>query len=153
MIHNYYMESENVRVADNQQERLDQNWLTGFVDGEGCFHVGINSNNKLKLGFQVLPEFRLTQHKRDRILLEKIRNYFDYGVVRKNSYNILEYRVRSYTDLNKLVLFFTKYPLKTKKKYDLDKFKKILSLLPLKNEEELKLIRNIKDTMNKGSRY
>lgn len=150
---NINMESKNVRVADNQQERLNENWIAGFVDGEGCFHVGINSNKYLKLGFQVLPEFRLTQHKRDRKLLEKIRDYFGFGVVRKNTYNILEYRVRSYTDLIKLVKFFTKYPLKSKKKNDFNKFKKIISFLPLKEEKDLLLIKNIKNTMNKQSNY
>jgi len=28
--------------ADNQQERIDASWISGFTDGEGCFHVSIN---------------------------------------------------------------------------------------------------------------
>ena len=51
--------------ADNQQERLDANWIVGFVDGEGCFHVSINKMHKMTLGLQVLPEFRVVQHHRD----------------------------------------------------------------------------------------
>jgi hypothetical protein len=33
--------SENSSAADNQQERLIKKigWITGFVDGEGCFSI------------------------------------------------------------------------------------------------------------------
>ena len=53
------MSSENVMGADNQQERLDTRWITGFVDGEGCFYVGINKIQRMSLQWQVLPEFRI----------------------------------------------------------------------------------------------
>ncbi len=29
----------------------------GFVDGEGCFYVGINPHPEMSSKFQVLPEF------------------------------------------------------------------------------------------------
>ena len=51
--------------AGDQQERLDKQWITGFVDGEGCFHVALNKQPKMTLGWQVLPEFRVVQHQRD----------------------------------------------------------------------------------------
>jgi hypothetical protein len=44
--------------------KLDAQWIAGFVDGEGCFHIGINQNKDMLLGYQVLPEFVVTQHKR-----------------------------------------------------------------------------------------
>ena len=31
--------SHNPSGADNQQERLDADWVVGFVDGEGCFFI------------------------------------------------------------------------------------------------------------------
>lgn len=37
--------------ADNQQERLDAKWIIGFVDGEGCFYVGLNKQQKMTLGW------------------------------------------------------------------------------------------------------
>ena len=34
--------SENSSAADNQQERLVKiGWITGFVDGEGCFSIHV----------------------------------------------------------------------------------------------------------------
>ena len=43
--------SENPSGADNQQERLSADWVVGFVDGEGCFFVGINRQPSMKLGW------------------------------------------------------------------------------------------------------
>ena len=65
--------------ADNQQERLDEKWIVGFVDGEGCFHVGINKQQKMSLGFQILPEFRVVQHQRDKKILFEFKKYFGFG--------------------------------------------------------------------------
>ncbi len=36
--------------------RLEAQWIVGFVDGEGCFHISINKNDTMTAGFQVLPE-------------------------------------------------------------------------------------------------
>ena len=36
---------------------LDPNWIVGFIDGEATFHVGINSNKTMRLGYQVILEF------------------------------------------------------------------------------------------------
>ena len=115
--------------ADNQQERLDGYWIAGFVDGEGCFHVSINRMPKMTMGWQVLPEFRLVQHKKDVDVLFSIRNYFGFGVVRINNKDRMEFRVRALEDLFKLKLFFNKYKLVTSKKVDFEIFCQILCLI------------------------
>ena len=68
-------------TADDQQERLDAQWVTGFVDGEGCFHVSINKVREMSIGWQVLPEFRVVQHERDQSVLEELRRFFNAGKV------------------------------------------------------------------------
>lgn len=45
---------DKVTGAGDQQERLNADWIVGFADGEGCFHVAINkftenANEKGKL--------------------------------------------------------------------------------------------------------
>lgn len=101
--------------ADNQQERLDNNWIVGFVDGEGCFHVAINKIPKMTLGYQVLPEFRVVQHKRDIFVLKRIQKTLGVGTIRKNHGDRFELRVRALKELNKIVEFFDANPLMTKK--------------------------------------
>jgi hypothetical protein len=128
---------ENVMSADNQQERLDERWLSGFVDGEGCFHVAINSLSKMTMKYQVLPEFRLVQHERDIEVLEKIRDFLGVGVVRRNHSDRYELRVRNLKELNILIKFFNRNRLMTKKKNDFELFKEIIFLM--NNKEHLTL--------------
>jgi LAGLIDADG endonuclease len=97
--------------------KLEVQWIVGFVDGEGCFYVGINEQPSMTTGFQVLPEFVVTQHQRDESILYALKNYWGFGVVRKNHGDRLCYRVRGLENLLKsIVPFFEKHSLKTKKK-------------------------------------
>ena len=72
---------ENVMSADNQQERLDAKWIVCFIDGEGYFHVALNEQQKMTLDWQVLPEFRVVQHQRDKDVLQRLKLFFGFGEI------------------------------------------------------------------------
>jgi hypothetical protein len=135
--------------------KLDAQWITGFVDGEGCFFVGINAHKEMTAGYQVLPEFTVVQHKRDVQVLHALKDYFGCGVVRVNHGDRMAYRVRGIKHLSETIVpFFVKHPLKTKKNVDFKKFRQIV----LKMEAEVHLtkegieeIRAIASKMNRGS--
>lgn len=106
---------------------LQTDWIVGFVDGEGCFHVSINQLKDMTLGKRPLPEFVVVQHKRDIQLLHALKKYFGCGVVRVNHKDRYCYRVRSIEDLNsKIIPFFEKHQLKTKKQLEFKTFRKIV---------------------------
>ena len=68
--------------AANQQERREiESWITGFTDGEGCFSVSLIKNKTTKLGWQVFPEFVVTQGEKSLTALELIKNYFGCGKI------------------------------------------------------------------------
>ncbi len=137
--------------ADNQQERLDAQWITGFVDGEGCFHVALNKQPKMTVGYQVLPEFRIVQHQRDEKLLHQIRNYFGFGKVTTNHDDRKEFRVRGMINLKKIVSFFEQHPLRTSKQKNFAIFVEILNLMNNKehlNRKGLENIAQLVSTMN-----
>ncbi|MBI1973309.1 LAGLIDADG family homing endonuclease [Candidatus Micrarchaeota archaeon] len=137
--------------ADNQQERLNAEWITGFVDGEGCFYVGINRVEKARLGWQVLPEFRVVQHKRDEQILERMCSYFGFGSVEVNHGDRKEFRVRGLDNLNKLVEFFTEHPLHTKKRMDFKLFSQVIDKINRKEhltKDGMKEIAEIASRMN-----
>ena len=122
-------DGKNVESADNQQERLDPNWIVGFVDGEGCFYVGINQHNRT-LKWQLLPEFRIVQHQRDEQILHRIKNYFGFGSVTVNHGDRKEFRVRGLENLNRIVDFFNKYKLQTQSKQkSFEIFSKIMEMV------------------------
>lgn len=59
--------------------RISEGWLTGFVDGEGCFYVAVLKNASMSLGYQVQLEFVITQHERDVHVLHAIKQFFCCG--------------------------------------------------------------------------
>ena len=105
---------------------LSPDWVVGFVDGEGCFYVGINPHPEMKVGYQVLPEFRVVQHERDIQVLYALKRFFRCGVVRRNREDRYELRIRKLSCLLKVVEFFEKHPLKTKKNAAFKKFARIV---------------------------
>ena len=129
-------------------------WIAGFVDGEGCFHVGINPHADLRVGFQVLPEFTVVQHKRDAKVLHALKAFFDCGVVRSNHGDRMAYRVRSQEHLLKRIIpFFMKHSLKSQKRVDFEKFRHVLLLMKAGDHltmEGVDRIRRIASEMNRG---
>ncbi len=134
---------------------MNAQWVVGFVDGEGCFYVGINQNPEMRLGVQVLPEFTVVQHQVDVQVLYALKDYFGCGVVRQNHGTRMAYRVRGHQNLlNKIIPFFEKHHLKTRKRVDFAKFRKVVRLMDQKKHlepEGLAKIRKIKDSMNSTS--
>ncbi|MSR84894.1 endonuclease [Candidatus Uhrbacteria bacterium] len=138
-------------VSDNQQERPEIiYWICGFVDGEGCFSVSIIRNQTTSLGWQVFPEFVVTQGEKSRFALEKIKEYFQCGEIYLNrrhdnhKESLLRFCVRSQKDLReKIIPFFSKFPLHTAKREDFKKFVKILQFMKRGDHKQLKGIRSI----------
>jgi hypothetical protein len=137
------MLSENATGADNQQERLiNISWVIGFVDGEGCFSIGFvkqsgSGNRKgYKTGYQVSPEFAVTQGKKSLSTLLELQKFFGIGQViinrRYDNHKEHAYRfvVRKRGDLVKvIILFFEQYKLKTSKKNDFTKFSECVYMI------------------------
>jgi hypothetical protein len=98
--------------------------VSGLVDGEGCFYVGINPNKAMTVKVQVLPEFRVTQHKRDIKVLMALKTFFKCGIVRKNHGDVMCYQVRNLIHLNNIIIpFFEKHLLRTTKKFNFLRFR------------------------------
>ena len=142
----------NVRVVP---VKLEAQWVVGFVDGEGCFHVGINRHEEMSVGYQVLPEFTVVQHKRDVQILHALKAFFGCGVVRSNHGDRMAYRVRGKEHLlEHVVPFFFKHPLKSKKRQDFIKFRRVLLAMEAGahlTQEGLADIRRIASQMNRGA--
>ena len=149
------MENPQRLNVQSNPERLEAQWVVGFVDGEGCFYVGINSHPEMSCQFQVLPEFTVVQHQRDVQLLHALKKFFGCGVVRRNHGDRMAYRVRGLNHLTeRIVPFFEKHRLKSKKRVDFARFRKILHLINQGkhlNRQGVEEIRAIASAMNTGS--
>ena len=142
--------------ADNQQERLNNLWIVGFTDGEGCFHISINKLSGMSLGWQVLPEFRIVQHEKDESVLYKLKEHFGFGDVRINNTDENAtrkgFRVRGLENLNKIVKFFEENKLQTSKRKNFEIFAKVIQLMNNKKhltKEGLNEIAKLVSKMNR----
>ena len=132
---------------------LSAQWITGFVDGEGCFHIGISNHPQMTSGVQILPEFTVVQHQNDVQILYALKSYFKCGVVRVNHGDRMCYRVRNLDHLSKIIIpFFMSNLLKTKKRVDFEKFRDVVLMMQNGQHltaEGLEKIKTIADTMNR----
>lgn len=143
---------------------MDSWFITGFSDAEGCFSIYLQKDPRQRLGWGVHISFSITLHKRDLALLEKIKLYFEKntnqeigdlnsGYINRSSEDSFSYKIRSTTQLVKVVEHFDKYPLVTKKRQDYLLFREALGLIARKEhltEKGLNRIVYIKAAMNKG---
>ena len=111
---------------------LSPDWVVGFVDGEGCFHVGIQAHPDMTVGYQVLPEFVVVQPTRDRQILFALKRFFGAGTVRTNHGDRDGLRIRNLDALQRVCDFFLAHPLKTSKNVEFRKFRRILILMQRK---------------------
>ncbi|MBI2710175.1 MAG: LAGLIDADG family homing endonuclease [Actinobacteria bacterium] len=134
------MSSENPTGADNQQERLLTNdWLVGFVDGEGCFSVPIFRNPSMRIGWQVQPAFAVVQGASSRGVLEDVRSLLGCGKICINQRHdnhredLHHYCVSRFGDLRDVIVpFFQANPLRTAKREHFAKFVEVIRLMELR---------------------
>ena len=121
----------------DQQERLEiESWIVGFTDGEGCFSISIFRNNTSKHGWQVFPEFVITQGEKSLSALELFEEYFRCGKIFVNkrydnhSEHLYRYCVRSVEELRgRVIPFFKANRLRTAKQNDFAIFAEVVEMI------------------------
>lgn len=109
--------------------KLDPNWVTGFVDAEGCFSIIIEISNSLK--WKVRASFEINLHEKDKEILYKIQSFFGVGAIyhrpdKKKSV----YRVTNVNYIKDVIIpHFTKYPLISKKRIDFLLWSEVIKLI------------------------
>ena|SRR3972149_3575336 len=106
-------------------------YLSGYVDGEGCFCVSLNRSHRHRFGWEVRPSFSVSQNSDRAEVLEMLKNHFGCGSIRPDrSDRTLKYEVRSIRDLvEKVIPHFERFPLLSGKRRDFDNFAQICRLM------------------------
>jgi len=95
------------------------------VDGEGSFSVSVQRNRSCRVGFQLVPEFHVSQNGDRAQVLEMIRRRLGCGYIKPNSRKdrVLVFVVRDRDELTKRVIpFFEQCPMLSSKQADFEKF-------------------------------
>ncbi len=117
--------------ADNQQERLDS-YIAGYVDGEGSFSVSVQRNVSCRVGYQLVPEFHVSQNADRAQVLELIKARLGCGYIKPNSKTdrTLVYVVRDRDALlERVVPFFERNPLLSSKLADVETFASVVKAM------------------------
>jgi len=124
---------------------LNPNWINGFITGDGSFNITINKKN------QVFPRISITLHIRDKLLLEKIQQYFELGSI-YISVNKVDWVVFRIDQLLVIISHFKIYPLEGLKAYNYNIWQKIIDLIVLQEHltpKGLIKIKSLKEQLNK----
>ena len=163
----FYSKSLPLFIHNCMEPSLNDAWLCGFTDAEGCFTVKIN-NAKHKFYIQVI--FILDQ-KNAEVVLNKIALLLNTTAKAKlrtvnklikskylSDYANTMFRLSVYCNdrkkptYDRITSYFNKHPLKTSKQESFNKWSKIFEIVANKQPltpENLHLVREIRHNMNK----
>lgn len=117
---------------------LPGDYVSGFVDGEGCFYLTFRSETKKTrkgspVYYRWLPYFAITLRPDDLDILRSIQKTLDCGhvyILRHGGKKQAYFGVQHIDDLHvKILPFFRKHPLRAKKRFDFELWAKALTLL------------------------
>lgn len=141
---------------------LHPQYIVGFTDGEGSFHIAIYKDKRMKTGIKIIPEFHISQRVSSKKILDELQEFFKCGYVKENhAFNHRDltyvYVVRKREDLlNKIIPFFEKYSFKTEKQNDFTIFTKIVRLMNIgehRTKSGARKILSLAYKMNQKGKY
>jgi LAGLIDADG endonuclease len=148
----------DVDAANTPARLMDiSSYISGYVDGEGCFTISFSPRHKLRMGWEVRPSFSVSQNADRAEVLEAIREYFGCGGFRPDrSDKTLKYEVRDLASLlAKVIPHFERYPLISSKRRDFEKFAIICRMLEGRrhlSRDGLRLIASLAVMMNSSGK-
>nr|YP_009722340.1 hypothetical protein [Morchella importuna]QGN66742.1 hypothetical protein [Morchella importuna] len=146
----------NPVVETPSPQSIDPNWIVGFTEGEGCFMIHVQKHSTSKLGKAVKLNFQITQHEKDKELLNIIILYLNCGTLKTNNLcKVLT--VTKFEDVYSIIIpFFQRYPLQGVKRLNFIDFINAAELIKVKahlTTEGLDKILLLKSGMNSGRNY
>lgn len=138
---------------------ISDDFLIGFVEGEGCFYVGVVPAKTASFGWQVVPFFKVSQNPSGKVILDKLKSRLECGYIKNNdvpasSDKSLAYVVRDLSELHDKVLPFFKGKLHVKRK-SFESFSTIVNKMYQKEHLTKNVFLQILDlsySMNTGKR-
>jgi LAGLIDADG endonuclease len=120
-------------------------YISGFVDGEGCFCVSFQPSRRHRFGWEVRPSFSVSQNAERAQLLYVMQKRWKCGFIRPDrSDQTIKYEVREVRNLVERVLpHFRDYPLVSSKQADVMRFDRICQQVYRRRHLELDGFRQI----------
>ena len=138
---------------------VSDDYLIGFVEGEGMFYIGIVPSSETRTGWQVIYFLKVSQNPSGKIVLDLLKKRLDCGYLKANSLTdptdkSLAFVVRNLPNIRDKVIPFFEGKLLIKRDA-FEKFKKVINLVNQKKhftKEGMKEILSLAYSMNTRKR-
>ena len=147
--HNYNKIYNYEILPPSNNISLDNYWLAGFTQSDGCFHISIVNSKTHKTGFSVRLEFSIKQN--DDVPLKLLYSILKLGNLSQYSSGIWCYKSTGYKTSALLINYFDTFHLFGGKYIDYLKFRKVYIMITEGKHLEKKGILKIKSIATKGS--
>jgi LAGLIDADG endonuclease len=108
-------------------------YVSGYVDGEGCFTVSMSPRAKLLVGWEVRPSLSVSQNGDRAEVLHALQAYFGCGSIRPDrSGRTVKWETRRLEHLlDRVIPHFESYPLLSGKRLDFERFACVCRLMAI----------------------
>jgi hypothetical protein len=76
------MDYQTIKAVAKEVDDLTPEYMAGFIDGEGCFELGVNRTDKAKLRYGWRPRIRFSIAQIYRPILVLVQKFFGVGTLR-----------------------------------------------------------------------
>jgi hypothetical protein len=147
--HNYAEHFNIVILPALNSLSLDNYWLGGFTQANGCFHINVVKSKTSKSGYTVILEYSLKQN--DNLPLKLLHGILKTGNLSQNSTGIWCYKTAEFKTAYDLINYFDKFNLFAGKYVEYLKFRKVYIKITQGKHLEEKGINKIISIASKGS--
>lgn len=140
--HNYSEDFNYTILPPSNSITLDNYWLAGFAQADGCFHISVVKSKTHKTGLSVRLEFSLKQN--DDVPLKLLYDIVKMGNLSKYSSGIWCYKSTGFKTAALLINYFDKFNVFADKYVSYLKFRKVYIMITNGQHLEEKGITKIK---------
>ena len=147
--HNYNEDFNCTILPPSNKISLDNYWLTGFTQTDGCFNISITKSKTHKTGYSVGLEYSVKQN--DAIPLKLLYDTIKMGNLFQDNSGVWCYKSTGYKTALLLINYFDSFHLFSGKYVNYLKFRKVYIMITNGKHLEEKGIIKIKSIATKGS--
>lgn len=149
LIKHNYSKDFNMKILPPLKElSLDNYWLAGFTQADGCFYISVAKSKTHKTGYSVRLEYSIKQN--DELPLKLLFNLLKMGNISKYSTGIWCYKSSGFKTAANLINYFDKFHLFGDKYVNYLKFRKVYIMITKGQHLEKEGIIKIKSISTKG---
>lgn len=147
--HNYSEYLNLYILPPSNSLSLDNYWLAGFSQADGCFHIRVVKSKTHETGYSVRLEYSLKQN--DKLPLKSLYDIIKMGNLSEYNTGIWCYKTTGFKTAETLINYFDKFNLFAGKYKDYLKFRKVYIMITQGKHLEEKGIKKIISIATKGS--